>query len=419
MAILAECPACHTKQGKNNKKCSCGQDMDRAKQAKRARYWIRYRVPNGTDENGKKLYKQKTELVKGEDVNPCSIEDARAMHSKRVVQKKEGKIFDVKEDDQSTFKEFSDWYLGQEDIKTAPSYRIIKIRLDKLNEDIGYRIVSDIQPSDLRNFRAKREKEGLSDSYIDDLIGAGKAVINRAFSDGKVGVDTLRKWKSVKKVLSVGDNARDRVISPEEFDKLYKQAPEHLQGILLIQYWTGLRENDVLALTWDRVDLQTRMIRFEVTRRRTQKPKPVEIYIVDELYNFLAKHQGRLRAIDEDNHVIQYGKKKEPVKSFKTAFKTACENAGIPYGTKADNGIVPHDLRHTSITDMRRAGVNELVNRKWHGHSIRDAHGGYHTIDREDLKRAGEMLHNYRRKIIKSQVTENVTSNYYQSQNVT
>ena len=66
MAILAECPACHTKQGKSSKKCSCGQDMDKAKQTKKVKYWLRYRVPNGMDENGKKLQKEKTELVKGE-----------------------------------------------------------------------------------------------------------------------------------------------------------------------------------------------------------------------------------------------------------------------------------------------------------------------------------------------------------------
>lgn len=262
MAILAECPSCHTKQSKNNKRCSCGQDMDKAKGSKKVRYWLRYRVPNGVDENGNKKYKQKTEMVKGEDVNSYSIEDARAMHSKRVVQKKEGKIFDIKEDDQKTFKEFSDWYLEQEDIMSAPSYRVIEIRLNKLNGEIGHRIVSDIQPSELKNFRAKQEKEGLSDAYIDDLIGAGKAVINRAFSDGKVGVDTLRKWKSVKKVLSAGDNARDRVISVNELDRLYEKARDHLKGVLLIQYWTGLRENDVLSLTWDRVDLKNRLICF-------------------------------------------------------------------------------------------------------------------------------------------------------------
>jgi integrase len=386
MAILAECPTCKTKQSVKNKKCpSCGKSMDNAKKASRVRYWIRYRVG----------VHQKTELVKGEDVSPYSIEDAKAMHSKRVVQRKEGKIFDVKEDTKRTFREFSDWYLDLEDVKSASSYRIIRIRLENLNKEIGHKIVSQIEPNDLADYRAKREKQGKSDSYIDDEIGSGKAVINRAFQNGKVGIDTYRKWRSVKRLLSRGDNARNRHITTAEYEKLKAKASPHLKDILTALYWTGLRENDVLSLTWSQVDMKNRLIRFEVKRRRTQKPKPAEIFIVDELFVVLSRHNKRLRNVEEDDHVFHF--RGGPIKIVKTAFRKACEKAKIPYGHKAMNGVVPHDFRHTSITDMRRAGVDPLVNRAWHGHSIRDAHGGYHTIDLEDLKRAGEILESYRK----------------------
>jgi hypothetical protein len=36
-----------------------------------------------------------------------------------------------------------------------------------------------------------------------------------------------------------------------------------------------------------------------------------------------------------------------------------------------------NDPRHASITNTIKAGMNELVNREWHGHAIRDAHGGF------------------------------------------
>jgi hypothetical protein len=57
MAILAECPVCHTKQSKKNKKCigwldkksglKCKQNLDNAKSAKTIRYWIVYRRKDG------------------------------------------------------------------------------------------------------------------------------------------------------------------------------------------------------------------------------------------------------------------------------------------------------------------------------------------------------------------------------------
>lgn len=394
MGILAECPQCHRKQAVKNKLCSCGFDLDKAKGTKsrryptgKIRYWINYRQPDG---------KQKRAYVGSfKDLNGYSIEDARKANSKFEVNKVEKRLLDIKQDTEMTFNQLSDWYLDLEDIKSAPSYRIICIRLKNLNEEIGNKIVSDIQPIDIENYRAKREKQGLSDSYIDDEITAGKTVVNRAFKNGMISIDTLRNFKSVKSILSNGDNARDRVLTVEEFYRLYNSAEEHLKGILLAAYWTGLRENDILGLTWDRIDLNERLIRFTVQHRRTQKPKPSEVYIIDELFDFLSKQDNRIRSLDEDNHVLKYYGK--PIKSIKRAIKTACSRAKIKYGRNVPGGFVFHDLRHTSITDMRRAGIDPLVNKRWHGHSTRDAHSGYHSIDREDLREAGKRLTEYRK----------------------
>ena len=386
MAILGECPACHRKQSIKHKLCKCGEDLKKAKDSKRVKYWIHYRLPGG-----------KQKWVSVDSYNDCdgySIEDARDVAGKIRTNKREKKLFDMPPDTEITFQELSEQYLDQEDIKDAASYRVIRIRLNNLNKAIGDSIVADIQPRDLTNHRAKLEKEGLSDSYIDDILGAGKTVINWAFENRLVSSDTLRNFKAVKKTMSVGDNARDKVLTVQEFDELYKQAAPHFKGVLLVGYWTGLRANDILGLTWDRIDFKNRIIHFTVSHRRRQKPKPREIYIVDPLYDFL-KANSRLRGVNEDNHVFQY--KGQALKNINRALQTACKNANIAYGRDVRNGFVFHDLRHTSVTDMRKAKVDPLVNRMWHGHSNgRTAHEGYHSFDREDLRKAGQALLRYR-----------------------
>ncbi len=391
MAILAECPACHRKQSLKRKSCKCTEDLNKAKESKRVRYWLHYRLPGG---------KQKWEAVDSfEGCNGYSIDDAHDAMSKRRTQKREKKLFDVRLDTETTFKELSDRYLDEEDIKGASSYRVICIRLNNLNKVIGDMMVADIEPRNLNNYRAKREKEGRSDSYIDDEIGAGKMVINWAFKNGLVDGDTLRKFQNTKKTLSPGDNARDRVLTVQEFTELHKHAAEHLKPILLMGYWTGLRENDILSLTWDRVDLKNRIIHFEVKNRRRQKPKPREVYIVDPLFDFLKAH-SRPRDVNEDNHVFQY--KGRPIKDITRSLETACRKAKIRYG-KTKDGFIFHDLRHTSVTDMRKAKVNPLVNNIWHGHSLGgSAHVRYHTFDRDDLKKAGQALLRYRQRQGKS-----------------
>ena len=109
MAILVECPACHKKQAVKNRLCDCGEDLVKAKKAKRAKFWINYRLPGG---------KQKREAV------GYSVEEARDADGKRRCQKRENRIFDIKPDSKMTFQELTDWYLGLESIKKKRVFRV-------------------------------------------------------------------------------------------------------------------------------------------------------------------------------------------------------------------------------------------------------------------------------------------------------
>ena len=152
MAILAECPICHKKQSIRNKACKCGQNMDSAKRSKKIRYWINYRLPDG---------KQRRESVDAfKDLNGYSIEDARKAESKRVVQKAENRIMDVKPEAKMTFKQLSEWYLGLETVKTSGAYWRNNIALNNFNAELGTTIVGQIKPIDLENYQIKRLAAG-------------------------------------------------------------------------------------------------------------------------------------------------------------------------------------------------------------------------------------------------------------------
>jgi len=43
---LEECPICRRKQSTKNKKCKCGENLDKFKKQKKVRYWIDYPVPD-------------------------------------------------------------------------------------------------------------------------------------------------------------------------------------------------------------------------------------------------------------------------------------------------------------------------------------------------------------------------------------
>src|ERR671925_1130270 len=85
-------------------------------------------------------------------------------------------------------------------------------------------------------------------------------------------------------------------------------------------------------------------------------------------------------------YVFTYGGK--PIRSIRRAFETACQRAGI-------TDVVFHDLRHTFVTNMRRAGVDYFRIMAITGHKTMSAFKRYHTIDHPDLYQVIDQLDTY------------------------
>ncbi len=372
MAILAECPICHRKQKVSNKVCHCGAKLDKIKKnntnpdAKlRVTYWISYRLPGG---------KQRREAV------GFSIEEARDAEGKRRSQKRENRIFDIKPDAKMPFNELSKWYLDLEIVKSKAYYETLTINLSSFNKEFGETMVRDIKTSALQNYQAKRKAAGYSDSYIDQEIGAARAVINKAFDDDLVSGDTVKVFRKVKKLLKRNANARDRILSPVEIKKLLAASRMPTKGMVATGFYTGMREGEIVDTIRPKVDFKKRMIKLDAADTKDSEPRKVPI--CDELYSILKD----IPVAVHDDHLFLYTGK--PIKDIRTALKTACRDAGIPYGRKTKNGFVFHDLRHSFTTYMRKAGVAQSVIMAITGHAQTSMFDRYNAIDEDDLRQA-------------------------------
>lgn len=388
MAILAECAVCHRKQSAKNRLCSCGEDLVKSKRSKKVKYWIAYRLPGG---------KQRREAV------GYSIAEARDAEGKRRSQKRENRIFDIKPEAKMTFGELTEWYLGLEKVKSLKSYWRSKIALDKFNLEYGNKVVSKIKPVDLETLQAKWKAQNYSDATIDQEINMTQTMIIKAFDNDMVSGDTLRAFKKVKRLLKKNGNARDRILSREEFHRLMEWLPRHGRDVLATGYFTGMRLGEILSLTWDKVDLQGRVIHLEA--RDTKDKEARDVPILDELYAILRDMPRNIH----DNHVFLYAGK--PFTKIEKALKTACSNAKIPYGRYIKDGFIFHDLRHTFNTNMRKAGVTESVIMAITGHSTREMFDRYNTIDGEDTRQAINQLQGYLEQSVDQTVDH--ASNYH------
>ena len=147
-----------------------------------------------------------------------------------------------------------------------------------------------------------------------------------------------------------------------------------------------------MNLTWDKVDLKNRMFKLEATDTKEGKAKTVPIS--GEVFKILTQGDRRLRDANEEDHFfLYYGK---TIGHFTTALKRACENAGILWGKKGKGGFLFHDLRHTFVTDMRRAGVARTVTMEITGHAITDMNARYDTVEDFEKLDAIRMLEKFR-----------------------
>ncbi|SPF42642.1 conserved hypothetical protein [Syntrophobacter sp. SbD1] len=379
MAILAECPQCHKKQSIRNKMCACGKDLDKAKRAKKVRFWIDYIVP-GTG-------KAKREPVAGaDDPKAYSIEEARAAEGKRKAQKVEApRVLQRAPEEKMTFQELTDWYLKLEKVKAKAYFDTLKFNLASFNKEFGGIIVSQIKPSEIENFQAKQKAASYSDSYVDQQIGAAKTVINKAFDNDMVTGETVKVFKRVKKLLLKRNaNARDKVLTVDQVENLMAALPRHTKAILATAFYTGMRSGEILSLTWNKLDLEKKEIRLEAADTKDNEARVIPIS--KELYPILKSIPRALH----DNHVFLY--KGKPIRSIRRGLTDACEKAGIPYGRFVKDGFIFHDLRHCFNTYMRKAGVPESVIMEITGHSTREMFDRYNKIDHEDRRQAVDSM---------------------------
>ncbi len=177
-------------------------------------------------------------------------------------------------------------------------------------------------------------------------------------------------------------NARDKVLSEEDWNELYRAAKPHLKPVLLLAYQLGQRLSEIITLTWDRVDLKRGFITLRSQDTKTKKPRQVPM--TPDVRATL-QQIAKVRSLTARRVFLYQGK---PLRDFRTAFRTALREAGI-------SGFRFHDLRHCAATNLRRAGVDTTTAMQIVGHTSPQMWKRYNHIREEDLTKAASKLGKY------------------------
>lgn len=131
-------------------------------------------------------------------------------------------------------------------------------------------------------------------------------------------------------------------LTREQWEKLYVQLPPHQRMMATFAIETGLRQANVLGLTWDRVSIERRLVWVESEDMKAKRA--VGIPLNDRAVEVL-------EAVKNVDKVWVFTYRGKPITEIKTAFQAACVRAGV--GEIVDGkyqGFTWHGFRHTWAT---------------------------------------------------------------------
>lgn len=209
-----------------------------------------------------------------------------------------------------------------------------------LKKPIGNKKFSQITTHMLQTVVNKMLKEGLAPSTADDI----RKVFSKIF---KMAIK--KRWIDESPMDDVifpeYDNKRDFTLSPEQSALLYHTMvtyPEIKFRAIFMMMLEGRRKDEILALTWDRVDVKQKLIYFGYDEHKGKENLSFELS--DDLMQILLSL--------EEPHTGYVFKNPRPTKAnnnkpggkigdFRKRWKGILKDIGLE-----NEDITPHDCRH-------------------------------------------------------------------------
>jgi integrase len=229
---------------------------------------------------------------------------------------------------------------------------------------LAHRSLASIRGADIAAYRDERLEAGKSPITVNNEL----IVISHLFNTARRewGMESLQNPVSNvrKPKLPPG---RDRRLAGDEEQRLLEHSEYPMHELIVLALETGMRQGELMALTWPGVDLKRRIVTLADTKTGEGRSVPLSKRAVKIIESLPRRLDGKLFP-------------EAGASSISHKFRALCDRAGI-------EGLRFHDLRHEATSRLFELGLNAMEVAAITGHKTLVMLKRYTHLRAEDLAR--------------------------------
>lgn len=227
----------------------------------------------------------------------------------------------------------------------------------------GSYFLSAIRSVDLAAWLADLRASGLAPATTLHYLQAVRSCFNYAAKDLGIHLPAGNPARDVRKPKL--DNARDRRLSPEELDCLFRgiagaRKPDGMREMILLAVETSARESELLSLNWRRIDLDKRTAHLRVTKTGVPRTVALSIAAVGALRTIQAfprRLDGKVFPWTRGAWVSAFIRIRRRGREL---YEADCTAQGVKPDPSFLTDLRFHDLRHEATSRLFEKGLGML-----------------------------------------------------------
>jgi integrase len=206
--------------------------------------------------------------------------------------------------------------------------------------------IADITHGDLKNYRTRRQSQGIANSTINTEMSVASKVFLYAIDNQIAGHNTVSTLKPLKCA-----KPERQLLSNEDIQKLCDSSSKWMCNYLRFLQYTGAREQEALRVRW--VDVEFSRNRVHIGADGLSKNGKSR-YV--EMSEALRAHIQCHYSLRQDNDILF------PKANYRDTFEIVRESAGFPW-------VGFHDFRRHFVSQCVMSGIDFATIANWVGHS--------------------------------------------------